>query len=289
MKTLNTAITLPGTGYTGTPGSSIRCLNVYCHSNGNRGGGINFAYRTSPDWYNPGGTGPGSHVTVNKCGMCHDNPPQYSGQSHFVANSNLGNNGTATSRDSGHMVGIHFRATSKGNNNNGFLGFSSSGTMAHGNKNLSDPIGCYICHASVVSIARTDIDTYAMYSTGSRFECRSCHKANSRTPLRNGLIANTMLHVNGVKDIAFPTNGVPEATLKTKAQLVNNLNALNWNRSVGYKGYSSYDSANLGLGTAVRVVSNNNSITCTTRCHIEQPGIYWGKTDMQCISCHANQ
>jgi hypothetical protein len=208
--------------------------------------------------------------------MCHDNPPQYAGQSHYVAASTLGNNGTPPYKDSGHMVGIHFKNTSKGNNQNGFLGYSNSGNMAHGNTALATTISCYICHSGIVSSAT--VDTYAMNGTGTKFRCGSCHTGSTRTKLQNGLIVNTALHMNGVKNVVFsPTS------IKTKAQLATAGNALGWTRSGAYKDPASFDSADLSVSTW-----DAGTKTCLTACHVNQPNIVWGAS-LQCVSCHANQ
>ena len=208
--------------------------------------------------------------------MCHDNPPQYLGQSHYVAASTLGNNGTPPYNDSGHMVGIHFKNTSKGNNLNGFLGYSSSGNMAHGNAALATTVSCYLCHSGIVST--TTIDTYTMNGSSSKFRCGSCHTGSTRTKLQNGLIVNTALHMNGVKNVVFtPTS------IKTKAQLNNAGNALGWTRNGVYKDVAAYDSADLSVSTW-----NSGTKTCLTACHVNQPNITWGGA-LQCVSCHANQ
>jgi len=208
--------------------------------------------------------------------MCHDNPPQYAGQSHYVAASTMGNNGTPPYKDSGHMIGIHFKNTSKGNNQTGFLGYSSAGDKAHGNPALATTISCYICHSGVVS--STKIDTYSMNGTASKFRCANCHDAGSPTPLQVGEIVNTAQHINGSKNVAFaPVN------FKTKAQLSNVANALGWTRTGSYKTAGAHDSFDMSVSTW-----NPATKTCLTACHVNQPGIVWGAS-LQCVSCHANQ
>jgi hypothetical protein len=208
--------------------------------------------------------------------MCHDNPPQYGGQSHYVAASTMGNNGTPPYRDSGHMINIHFKSTAKGNNQRGFLGFSSAGDKAHGNSNLATTISCYTCHSGVVS--STKIDTYAMNGSSSNFRCGRCHTASTPTPLQAGEIVDTSKHVNGVKNVAFAP-----VTFRTKAQITNVNNVLGWTRNGGYKAAGSYDSFDLGTSTW-----DAQSKTCLTLCHVNQPNITWG-AQLQCNSCHAKQ
>jgi hypothetical protein len=178
------------------------------------------------------------------------------------------------------MMGIHVMNTYVGNKLNGFLGYSSSGNKAHGNTTYSTTISCNICHSGIVSSSQ--IDTFAMYSSTSSFRCANCHTATTRTKLQSGKIDNTLLHVNGVKDVNFQSG-----EFRTKAQLINNNNAPGWGRTRGYKSYSSFDSVNLGAGTYERT-SVPGKVTCTTYCHVNQPGITWGN-QLKCVSCHANQ
>lgn len=268
LSSLNTLVTTDNGGYTRGSGT-LTCETAYCHSNG-RSQSLTLAdYRQTPNWY--GGTfGP------NRCGSCHDNPPQYAGQSHYNPQTSIGNVGKEPYRETGHMVGIHFANTGKGNRQNGFLGFSSSGSMAHGNEALATTIGCAICHSGVVG--STVIDTYAMDGSGSMFRCGSCHNASTRTPLQSGQIVNTSLHVNGVKDVAFAP-----VTFKTKAQLANVANALGWSRNGTYKGAASYDSFDLSTATWDPATKS-----CLTACHVNQPDITWGG-QLKCVSCHARQ
>ncbi|GAM09958.1 geobacter CxxxxCH...CXXCH motif protein [Geobacter sp. OR-1] len=266
---LNTMVTTSAEGYTRTSPTQFTCDLVYCHSSGKSLAQVAGDYRQSPNWY-------GGSYSGNKCGMCHDNPPQYAGQSHYVANSQLGDNGRGVAWESGHMIGIHFKNTSKGNKQNGFLGYSSSGNMAHGNSAFATTITCNLCHSGVVS--STQIDTYAMSGTTSKFKCAGCHSSGSRTPLQPGSIVDTSLHINGAKNIAFAPVAV-----RTKAQLSNVANALGWGRQGSYKTADSYDSFDLSVSTW-----DPQTKTCLTACHVNQPGITWG-AGLQCSSCHANQ
>jgi len=266
LRSLNSQITLPGTGYTKSAPDSLSCTLVYCHSDGRSSSAP--VYRPSPNWY--------GSFSGNRCGMCHDNPPQYAGQSHHVAQSSLGDNGHPPYREAGHMVGIHFRFISKGGTKSGFLGFSSSGNVAHGNPTLSTTVSCSICHSGIVSA--TKIDTYAMDGTPSLYRCGGCHTPSTRTPLQSGEIVDTSRHLNGEKEVVFAP-----VEFRTKAQLSNVANALGWSRTGDYKSDSSYDSFNLALSTW-----DPQSRSCLTACHVNQPGITWGGA-IQCSSCHANQ
>jgi len=262
-------------GYNRIAANNFVCLTVYCHSNGKSQAGnlVSGDYQVTPNWY--GGVFP---TLPDRCGSCHGNPPTYAGQSHYTAQSQMGANGTGTPTETGHMVGIHFNNTYVGNNQTGYLGYSSSGNKSHGNPNVSTTIGCYICHSGIVS--STQLDTYTLQAQAtSTFRCATCHTGTTRTKLQTGLIVGAKWHVNGQKDVLFPN-----ISFKTKAQLANQANALDWSRPNGYKvNQDSYDTCNLGTSTW-----NAGTKTCMTACHVSQPGIVWGQT-LHCSSCHANQ
>ncbi|MBT0666515.1 CxxxxCH/CxxCH domain-containing protein [Geobacter pelophilus] len=264
---INTA----NSGISGTTKVSVTCSMVYCHSSGKSTVQAENNFKTTPDWYSAAGS------TANRCGMCHDNPPQYDGQSHYVAESSMGKNGTGPYKDSGHMVGIHFKNTYKGPGGYGFLGYSSAGDKAHGNAGVASTMSCDTCHSGVVDPAKPD--TYAMFGSGKKFECASCHTATTPTKLQAGNIVGTGLHINGKKDVQFTTSAY-----KTKAQLANVANAGGvWMRNGGYKEAGSYDSTDLSGSTW-----DSATKTCLTACHVNQPAIRWGYP-LKCSSCHANQ
>jgi len=260
---INTA----GSGIEGVSGSDVSCRLAYCHSNGKSTTLAGSDFRATPNWY-------GSSREANRCGVCHDNPPQYAGQSHYVPQSNMGNNGYRTPTETGHMVGFHFANTYMGNSGNGFLGFSSGGNKAHGNPLVATTIGCYICHNGIVSPSQ--IDTHAMSGKTSIFNCSSCHTESSRTRLQPGQVVDTSRHINGVKDVGFPS-----ISILTKAQLANPTVATGWERFGAYKAAGSYDQMNLGNSTW-----DPQTRSCTTACHMNRLGIQWGRTDLECSSCH---
>jgi len=268
---LNTLVDGDGVGYSQSAGTSVTCSLVYCHSTGRSPGSQGAAeYRISPDWY-------GGSFPPNRCGGCHDNPPRYAGQSHYVESSSTGDDGRGGPyAETAHLIGIHPLSTYAGNNQNGYLGYSSSGSVAHGNPAVATTLACYVCHSGVVSSTR--IDTHALEGTGSRFRCGRCHSSSGRTPLQSGEIVGASLHVNGVKDVIFAP-----VTFRTKAQLANVANALGWSRTGDYKFPDSHDSFNLSLSTWDPLTKS-----CLTACHVNQAGIVWGG-QLTCASCHANQ
>lgn len=242
---------------TGT-GTNTQCSDVYCHSNG--ADGANRAYKTTPTW--------GSTFGANKCGQCHDNPPQYTGQSHYNSAGFMGKEG-------GHLVGVHFD-----NIYTGGTGLASAGTgntNSHGNSLYSTTISCYICHSTVVSSAT--IDTYALDNVASSaMKCSNCHSGASPTPLQNGVIADKTLHVNATKNVAL----VNAFTMKSKAQLRDGSIPAVWTRNVGYKAAAAYDSSTINS-----TGWDSGTKTCTTTCHNNQP-VTWGATNVTCNSCHTD-
>jgi len=323
----------PATAWTTFSGNNRRCGNIYCHSNG--ADPMNMAYAVTPAW--------GTVMGENKCGQCHDNPPQFSpvtvsgratsgssnglgdassgwgtlnwagatiritdgtgagstnlivsnsatwltlnaawttmpdstsdykifmGQSHYVAGSLMGGEG-------GHLVGIH--ADNIYNNRSGLAQPGKWGTNSHGNSAYSTTITCYICHSGEVSW--TTIDTYSLSNRGSSgFKCTNtnCHSAGSETPLRNGVITNKSLHVNGARDVSI-ANGL---IIKSKAQIRSGSVPVMWNRVGIYKEYGSYD-----YTTIMSSNWNPATKTCTTACH-NNNSTTWGESDVSCITCH---
>jgi hypothetical protein len=82
-------------------------------------------------------------------------------------------------------------------------------------------------------------------------------------------------HINGVKDISFPS-----IEIKSKAQLANPTVATGWNRFGAYKSSGSYDYMNLGNSSW-----NPVDKTCATACHFNIT-VQWGTTKLECASCH---
>jgi len=250
----------PSTATKSGTGNSTVCDNVYCHSNG--ADGANLAYKTTPQW--------GSTFGTNKCGGCHDNPPQYAGQSHYNASGFMGKEG-------GHLVGVHFDNIYDGVAGSGLLTAGTGGNNSHGNSVYSTTISCYICHSTVVS--SSTVDTYALNNvSSSAMKCSNCHTGSSPTPLQNGVIADKSLHINAQKDVAI----VNAFTMKSKAQLRDDSRPSMWTRNVGYKVSGAYDSATINSTDW-----DSGTKTCTTACHNNQP-VQWGATNVTCNSCHTD-
>jgi len=245
----------PGTGGTGT------CSGVYCHSDGSNGASSNFV--TAPAWNT-------TITTVNTCGQCHNNPPQYAGQSHYTpatASSFMGAEG-------GHLVGVHFDNIYTGTS--GLATPGTGGISSHGNPGTATTITCYICHYGEVS--STTVDTYALYNLSpgtSALQCATCHTGTTTPPLQSGLIADKSKHVTGVKYVAID----PAFSMNSKAQLRTSSLPSGWTRNVGYKVSGAYDNSTMNATDW-----SSTTQTCTTTCHLGQT-VTWGTT-ITCQSCH---
>ncbi|MFA4828278.1 MAG: CxxxxCH/CxxCH domain-containing protein [Thermodesulfovibrionales bacterium] len=247
-------------------GLTTICQSVYCHSNGASGG--DRAYADTPQW--------GNSFGANKCGQCHQNPPQYAGQSHYVASNFMGKEG-------GHLVGIHFDNISNRVAGSGLLTAGAGNNNSHGSSTYSTTISCYICHNGEVSA--TTIDTYALNNLGSssmKCSTASCHTGVSAIPSQNGVISDKSLHINAAKNVTLAGGAF---TVKSKAQLREASRPATWTRNGAYGAPGSYDSALLN-GTW-----NSGTKTCTTACHDAgsvSVTATWGDTTVTCYSCHTS-
>ena len=232
------------------------CNGIYCHSNGavNGSDNSNLAYRTTPAWQ-------GGSFGANKCGSCHDNPPQYTGQSHYTANGFM-------NKEGGHLVGIHFDNIY--DSSGGLLAAGATDPSSHGDPSTSTTISCYLCHNGEIS--STTIDTHALDNlSSSAMKCSTCHSSP-----QVGAIMNKSLHVNGQKDVVL----ADAFTVKSKAQLADSSIPAGWTRNGTYKTTGSYDSATMNTDDW-----NSNTKTCTTACH-NNNAVTWGATTITCVSCH---
>ena len=230
------------------------CTGVYCHSNG--ADAANRSFKTTPAWN-------GGLFGANKCGSCHDNPPQYFGQSHYTAAGFMGKEG-------GHLIGIHFDNIYDGSG--GLLAAGPTDPSSHGDPATSTTMTCYLCHNGEVS--STAIDTYALANlSSSAMKCSTCHSAP-----QSGLITDKSLHVNGIKNVTLAN----AFTVKSKAQLAGSSIPAGWTRTGTYKTAGSYDSATMNSEDW-----NSDTKTCTTACHNGQT-VTWGAANIACVSCHTD-
>lgn len=238
---------------TGT-GVSTVCNDVYCHSNG--ADGPNKTYKATPQW--------GSTFLNNRCAGCHDDPPQYAGQSHYTPDGYMG-------REGGHLVGIHFDNIHSGTSGLIPPGGPAGSGAAHGDPNTATTMSCNTCHAATVTA------TNQQSAQGTAFACTTCHGMP-----QEGSIADKTKHVNGSRDVVFMTGTVRSKAQLSDAAFSSLLQPMGWTRNNGYKlGTNSHDSVNFSGSY------NADAKTCVTACHLNQPAT-WGDTAVTCISCHTD-
>jgi predicted CxxxxCH...CXXCH cytochrome family protein len=251
-----------GTTADSATNSVVRCLNVYCHSNGFA---TNQVYATTPNWY--GGTFSG-----DRCANCHGNSPNSTiagSPAHYSTNF-MGQGVT-----DGHVVGIHpdtiFTGTA------GLATAGTSNVSGHGNATTATTINCNICHYATVTITNND----------KNVACAACHNGTQAALRGDSGINNKSVHVNGIADVSFNPIKV-----RSKAQMLNSAvispYSTIWTRNNGYKGAGSYDEAKTALDTAT--MWDSATKTCSNvSCHNNQP-VKWGSTNgaTSCQRCHPN-
>lgn len=254
-------------GTTGTPGVSVTCRNVYCHSNGFANTTSGRIYAVTPDWY--GGT-----FTGDRCANCHGNSPNSTipgSASHYNVNA-LGQD-----VQGGHAVGIHYKRIFK--RPGGLATAGNYSTASHGKSTTATTIGCNICHYSTVTSARNDNNTI----------CVTCHfSGNPFGALtgNSGAIADKSKHSNGIIDVSFkPVNVISKAQLRPNSFVISAYSSV-WKRNAGYKVAGANDSAKSALNTAT--MWNSTTRTCSNvACHNGR-SVKWSDNNgtTSCISCH---
>ena len=246
--------------YIQTPGVSVTCSSVYCHSNGYSPSGNaanrDVTYVTTPNWY-------GGQVAPDNCAVCHQNSP------------------TGSSSHGVHVVGIHYDDLYNGNT--ALMSAGNTGTASHGNATTSTTINCNMCHSLTVST----------YSNDKNTVCVTCHTGG----IAKGnmvLAPTTTYHINGQPDISFGAIQV-----KSRAQIRNNITNVpdvtrNWTRSgatgTDYKISGSYDQARSTLSATAFYNSANH--TCSNvACHNASSltdSVWWYQpATVTCNSCHS--
>ena len=266
----NSAITAygpVGTANSGTTADSVsnsvvKCLNVYCHSNGFAS---NTVFATTPNWY-------GETFSGDKCANCHGNSPNSTivgSAAHFSTNF-MGQGVT-----DGHLVGIHYDTIFTGTD--GMAPIGTSNVSGHGNATTATTMGCNLCHNATVTIVNNDKNTV----------CATCHNGTQAALRSESAISNKSYHVNGLADVRF--NPIK---IRSKAQMLNSAvitpYSSVWVRNGGYKAPGSYDEAKFALDTAT--MWDGATKTCSNvSCHNNQP-VRWGSTNgtTSCQRCHPN-
>lgn len=216
-------------------GGTMKCSNIYCHSNASRiEAESNVKANTSLAWTDSFSNYP----NADRCAYCHGNQP-------------------STGAHAAHSVGLHTFNNGSGsmlagnifNGKSGKVPITNKANTAHGNANNSTTIGCYICHNGTVTSAANDKNT----------RCVVCHKAGNTwgASLKgNASIANLSNHVNGNRDIIFkPVQVLSKAQVRPKGASTTSNTGFDyysgiWTRT-SYKSMStlSYDKAKVALDT----------------------------------------
>jgi predicted CxxxxCH...CXXCH cytochrome family protein len=244
-------------GTTGTSGSSVKCLNVYCHSNGYAS---NPVYATTPDWY-------GGSFTGDKCANCHGNSPNAT-----IAGS---------ASHSAHVVAMHYNNVYSGTG-----GLLSAGTSnaPHGSATEATTYNCNICHNTTVTSSANDGNTV----------CAGCHYSGNTvgaTLKGAATIANKGNHVNGLVDISFQSVAVVSKAQLRQSTFTNVTSVSNyWSRNGGtnYKnGATAFDTAKSALSNTMWTAGGTCS---TTACHNGKSVNWYNDAGQaaQCTMCHVN-
>lgn len=243
----------PTAGRTGT-GNTTVCNLTYCHSDGSKTGAAITA-GASPQW--------GSAYAGDRCAMCHGNSPATgSHPTHIMAGIHFDNIYTGTTG----LKPATTRADITG---------QSAALRPHGNSATATTINCNICHNGTVNVSYNALNT----------ACSTCHNTTSGAATGDAVAViapGSILHLNGVKDIAVPTGTVnSKAQIRDDSTTGTGAPAL-WTRNNGYKSGSlaSSDSATINASDWA-----SGTKTCTTACHLGQQSPTWGSA-ASCNSCH---
>lgn len=248
-----------GSGTIGTPGVSVKCQNVYCHSNGYAS---NPVYATTPDWY-------GGAFANEECDNCHGNSP----------NSNI----VGSAAHSAHVVGIHYDGIYGGGTTGIVPAAGTTGLVGHGVavSGAVTTINCNVCHNNTVTSSANDLNLV----------CATCHGATKQfgaTAHGNAAIANKAFHVNGRVDIAFVNQPVAtRAQLRAASFATYTATGGAWTRVNSYKTSTSYDQSKTNLyGTATFSGGSCSNVACHNS-DVSMPAVNWyNDVGSECTLCH---
>jgi len=251
-----------GTTADSVTNSVVKCLNVYCHSNGYA---LNTVFATTPNWY-------GGAFSGDKCANCHGNSPNSTivGSAAHYSTNFMGQGVT-----DGHLVGIHYDTIFTGTG--GLAPIGTSNVSGHGNATTATTMGCNLCHYATVTITNNDKNVV----------CASCHNGTQAALRSESTINNKSNHVNGVADVSFNPIKVRSKAQMLNAAVITPYSSV-WTRNNGYKNAGSYDEAKAALDTAT--MWDSATKTCSNvSCHNNQP-VKWGSTNgtTSCQRCHPN-
>ncbi|RII26152.1 MAG: hypothetical protein CXR31_10615 [Geobacter sp.] len=233
----------PGTG-------TLKCLNVYCHSDGKG------TFVTTPAWNT-------TMTAATRCSMCHANSP--TNDSH-AAHTNY--------------ASIHQADIYAGPGYSGKIGTTATTTVAssHGDPAQSTTIGCNICHGLTVNVARNKYN-----GSCSAVACHGNVTGNNTDALGAARITGLDKHVNGAKDISFaPVNVISKAQLRPTSY-----DSTIWTRTAfkgGPNASGSFDTAKTALSNTMFSGGNCSNISCHNGKVVNWANDY-GKA-VSCTICH---
>lgn len=254
-----------GDWYVKTTGVSVRCMGIYCHSNGYISeGSSTYAFNQSPEWYDVITTSTGVVTSapwdgMDQCAQCHGNSPNTGGRAGSTAHAK-------------HVVGVHYKDLYSGLDGKMAMSGTAGSGAVHGDSGTSTPINCNLCHNNTVGVR---------YNAGNTV-CSACH-SDADTPATGDEMmyvkTDNTSHVNGVVNMSFASG-----SWKSRAQVrddITNVAELSssWTRNNGYKATSSYDNTKL---TPAYTAGACLSISCHNNTTME-----WEKQGpLSCNACH---
>jgi predicted CxxxxCH...CXXCH cytochrome family protein len=159
-----------------TPGVSVTCSSVYCHSTGYSP----YVYRTTPDWFD-------GLFSGDRCAACHGNAP------------------TGTSAHAVHRIAIHEDNIFSGTSGTVLKTGAINSGAAHGDPNTATTINCNVCHYTAVEVSYNDQNPV----------CLTCHTGGTAKGNMVTSTTGTA-HVNGAVDVVFaPIRMKTRAQLRT--------------------------------------------------------------------------
>ena len=230
------------------------CDLVYCHSDGKNA----MVAGPTGNGHAPAWTTTFTALGGDRCAKCHGNSPD-------------------TAAHEVHQVGLHYKDIFIGTS--GKLAAAAAGNSSHGVPGQSTTITCNTCHYKTMTVATNDQNVL----------CNTCHTkgVNGALVKGNAKIADFTFHINGKKEIAFPTTPLK---IVSKAQLrdtsFSNYSGLWVRNGDNYKtGATAFDTAKTALTDSMY---NAGTATCSNiACHNQRAGetVVW-TTTTTCKSCH---
>lgn len=236
-------------------GEDVRCVAVYCHSNGYISPSTNaYQYKTTANWY---AAGPWNGL--DKCAQCHGNSPNTGGTEGSPAHA-------------GHVVANHFKDVFSGTVGKlARAGAPGSGAV-HGDPATATTFNCNLCHYTTVKVGYNDKETV----------CVTCHTVSGSGGQKGTMVVDSLSsnHIDGNINVDFKT----PFDAKSKAQVRDNITTVgeldtSWTRTGGYKLAASHD---VSKSTPVYSAGACLSVAC----HNGTPMEWRAQGPLPCAACH---